>query len=182
MQPVTAERDVRHAEAKDELSKHVLHYTTKDGEEHAERCGVHHLVHAWCPQGHDKGVSVYIIVLTAGLTVVQPLAVSADMRGGTVGNNAGAVRQYLIASRIVAKIFAAMFEVVYPEEYKKYKAAFDAGVWYTEDPGPWIGRAVVYKLQVHIHHDMQDGGPTATFPMGWFERGYMEIPTLEARL
>ena len=51
LQPVTAARDVRHTEAKDELSKHILRYTTKDSEEHAERCGVHHLVHAWSVLG-----------------------------------------------------------------------------------------------------------------------------------
>ena len=65
----------------------------------------------------------------------------------------GAVRHYFKASATVAKMLAIMFEAVFPEEYEKYSKAFRAGVWYTEDPGPWIARAIVYKLHVNLHHD-----------------------------
>lgn len=95
---------------------------------------------------------------------------------------AAAVRHYFEASSTVAKILATMFEVLFPEEYEEYRTAFDAGVWYVEDPGPWIARAIVYKLDVHLHHDRQDGGPTATFPFGTFVGGCMELPQLKARL
>ncbi|KAI1786784.1 hypothetical protein LXA43DRAFT_897322 [Ganoderma leucocontextum] len=94
---------------------------------------------------------------------------------------AAAVRKYFQATRPVAIFLAQLFKHAFPEHYEEYCAAFDAGVWYTEDPGPWIGRAIVYKLDVQIHFDMKDGGPTATFPMGCFEGGHMEIPPLQAR-
>ena len=94
----------------------------------------------------------------------------------------GAVTQYFKTSRIVAKILATMFEVIYPEEYKKYRAAFDAGVWYQADPGPFGSRAVVHKLQVYLHKDGSDGGPTVTFPSGEYEGGIMEMYQLLSRL
>jgi hypothetical protein len=69
-----------------------------------------------------------------------------------------------------------MFEEFYPGEYKKYKKAFDAGVWIEEDPGPWLGRAIVYKLHVSLHTDKHDDGPTVSFPAGYFNGGNMQIP------
>ena len=93
-----------------------------------------------------------------------------------------AVRHYFKASATVAKMLAVMFQSVFPEEYENYRQAFQAGVWYQEDPGPWIARAIVYKLHVNLHHDGQDAGPTASFPVREWEGGYLELPQLEARL
>ncbi|KAJ7861146.1 hypothetical protein B0H14DRAFT_2743132 [Mycena olivaceomarginata] len=65
-----------------------------------------------------------------------------------------AVRYYYRATREVAIYLSCMFE---------YTKAFKAGVWEPADPGPWIGRAIVYKLQVSEHVDGLDDGPTASF-------------------
>ncbi|KAJ7812200.1 hypothetical protein B0H14DRAFT_2857533 [Mycena olivaceomarginata] len=64
-----------------------------------------------------------------------------------------AVRYYYRATREVAIYLSCMFEVAYPEYHAKYTKAFKAGVWEPADPGPWIGRAIVYKLQVSEHVD-----------------------------
>ena len=40
-----------------------------------------------------------------------------------------------------------MFEATFPDIYKEYKEAFEAGIWFQDDPGPFIGRAIIYKLQ-----------------------------------
>ncbi|KZS86333.1 hypothetical protein SISNIDRAFT_492054 [Sistotremastrum niveocremeum HHB9708] len=45
---------------------------------------------------------------------------------------------------------------VFPEEYKKYKTAFEKACW-TCDEGCWIGRSVVWKCQVDLHLDGGDG-------------------------
>ncbi|KAJ7860965.1 hypothetical protein B0H14DRAFT_2576314 [Mycena olivaceomarginata] len=74
-----------------------------------------------------------------------------------------AVKPYYRATQEVAIYLSCMFEVAYPEYHAKYTAAFKAGVWETADPGPWIGRAIVYKLQVSEHVDGLDDGPTASF-------------------
>ena len=107
---------------------------------------------------------------------------SRDMLGGGVAANAVEVETYFYATRTVALLLAEMFKAVFPEEYQRYRKAFDAGVWIESDPGPWLGRAIVYKLDVDLHFDGLDGGPTATFPLGQFDGGIMEIPQLGARL
>ena len=99
-----------------------------------------------------------------------------------VGNSDEAVRCYLHATKIVAKILATMFEAIFPVEYKKHRTAFDAGVWIQEDPGPWLGRAIVYKLDTELHYDQEDGGPTAIFPVGQYSGGTLDVPQLRARL
>ncbi|KAJ7746089.1 hypothetical protein B0H14DRAFT_2985754 [Mycena olivaceomarginata] len=68
------------------------------------------------------------------------------------------------------------------EYHAKYTKAFKAGVWEPADPGPWIGRAIVYKLQVSEHVDGLDDGPTASFCVGDFEGGPMYLPDIGMKL
>ena len=75
-----------------------------------------------------------------------------------------------------------MFEQLMPDYYQRYREAFEAGQWIESDPGPWLGRAIVYKLQVALHKDKQDVGPTASFPVGYFTGGEMLLPQLNAKL
>ncbi|KAJ7788027.1 hypothetical protein B0H14DRAFT_3162834 [Mycena olivaceomarginata] len=53
----------------------------------------------------------------------------------------------------VAIYLQCAFAEAFPTYYAKYTSAFKAGVWETADPGPWLGRAIVYKLQVGEHVD-----------------------------
>ncbi len=76
------------------------------------------------------------------------------------------VKHYLTLTRSQALRLATYFNATFPLVYAKYQQAFDAGVWLKVDPGPWIGRAIVYKLQVYVHVDGLDDGPTTTFPTG----------------
>jgi len=82
----------------------------------------------------------------------------------------------------LAKRLSQIFETLMPDCYQRYKTAFDAGKWVVDDPGPWIGRVIVYKLQVSLHKDKNDGGPVASFPVGFFSGGEMLIPQLKAKL
>lgn len=75
-----------------------------------------------------------------------------------------------------------MFEVAFPEVYQEYRAAFEAGVWLEADPGPFIGRAIIYKLQSKLHRDKNDVGPSASFPVGFFSGGEMLLPQLKTKL
>jgi hypothetical protein len=81
----------------------------------------------------------------------------------------------------VALLLAVIFKELFPEDYKEHKKAFDAGVWFEEDPGPWLGRAIIYKLDGLIHIDRNDRTPTVSFPCGLFVGGEMMIPQLEAK-
>lgn len=75
-----------------------------------------------------------------------------------------------------------MFEAAFPKVYAQYREAFDAGVWFNEDPGPFLGRSVVYKLQSKLHKDGNDAGPSASFAVGSFEGGEMLIPQFGTKL
>lgn len=105
---------------------------------------------------------------------------SSDWTKSGVGLTA--LMGYYRATKKLAKQLGVIFEVLMPECYKKYRSAFDAGVWTRADPGPWLGRVIIYKLQVSLHKDKDDGGPTASFPVGYFSGGAMLIPQLKAKL
>ena len=101
-----------------------------------------HLVHAWFEQGR-KGNKFALIP-------------SNDMCKGSY--SALAVNYYFRATADVAIFLDAYFAVAFPMEHTTYKEAFAAGVWLPEDPGPLLGQAIVYKLQVKPHQDKKDGG------------------------
>ena len=75
-----------------------------------------------------------------------------------------------------------MFEAGFPEVYKKYRQAFDVGVWVEADPGPFLGRAIIYKLQGKLHKDRKNLGPSACFPTGLFDGGEMLLPQFRMKL
>ena len=91
-------------------------------------------------------------------------------------------QRYFRTSRPVAIYLSACFEVAFPEYYVLYQAAFQAGVWETSDPGPWLGRAIVWKLPVKTHLDGLDDGPTAIFNVGKYTGGELYLPDLEVKL
>ena len=74
-----------------------------------------------------------------------------------------------------------MFEAAFPELYVEYWEAFDAEVWLEEDPGPFLARAIVYKLQRNLHKDNQDISPSACFSVGNFDGGEMLFSQLKTK-
>ncbi|KAJ7204053.1 hypothetical protein GGX14DRAFT_295985, partial [Mycena pura] len=83
----------------------------------------------------------------------------------------------------VCRLLAEKFKRFYPVWYRKYRSAFEAGSWLKCDPGPFIGRAHVYKLQTAIHLDDGDeDAPTAIFCYGSFKGGAMYFPDLPVKL
>lgn len=107
---------------------------------------------------------------------------SRDMAGRGLCGAQISLWRYYVASQPVALRLAACFKVAFPEYYFEYKAAFDAGVWMTEDPGPWLGRAIVWKLPVRTHMDGLDDGPTAIFNCGNYKGGNLYLPDLKVKL
>jgi hypothetical protein len=93
-----------------------------------------------------------------------------------------AITSYFHLTHDVAAAVAVMFEVGFPDIYQKYREAFDAGVWITEDPGPFLARALIYKLQGKVHKDRKDLGPSVCFPVGYFDGGEMLFPQLRTKL
>ncbi|KAG2742522.1 hypothetical protein P692DRAFT_20821782 [Suillus brevipes Sb2] len=68
---------------------------------------------------------------------------------GRHGLNAhGASHAYFEDTQELAILLEEMFRVSFPVFYIKYEAAFLAGHWTVTDPGPLLGRVLVWKLQV----------------------------------
>ena len=82
----------------------------------------------------------------------------------------------------MARTVALAFRAVFPVWYDTYQKSFDASVWFADDPGPFLGRAVVYKLQGRLHKDKHDVGPSVSFPIGQFTGGEMVFPQLKTKL
>jgi hypothetical protein len=92
-----------------------------------------------------------------------------------------ALENYFEASSPVAVTLGQYFSVLFPVAYKKFSEAFAAGVWVKDDPGPWLGRALIYKLQGSLHIDDKDEGPTVSFPCGFYQGGEMIIPEFDVK-
>jgi hypothetical protein len=136
-------------------------------------------------QGYrGKEVSIHQPVQPTELITCQvedsPLKPSADMfRNAQV---ALAVRWYMKRTSKLALTLKEMFKVAYPKDFEVYEKAFNAGVWEAADPGPWLGRAIVWKLNVLPHRDGLDGGPTAIFCLGSFSGGEAYLTDLKLKL
>lgn len=86
------------------------------------------------------------------------------------------------ATRPIALHVDALLEAVFPDWHQRYRAAFEAGVMFPEDYGPFYGRAIIYKLQGLLHKDRRDIGPSASFAVGQYKGGEMYFPQLKAKL
>ncbi len=62
------------------------------------------------------------------------------------------MKAYLARTRPIAFHCEAILQEVFPEWQRLYREAFNAGVMFGEDAGPFYGRAVIYKLQGKLHH------------------------------
>ncbi|KAG2359430.1 hypothetical protein BDR07DRAFT_1292300 [Suillus spraguei] len=138
-----------------------LEYEFANQYENSECTGVSHLVHSWQMQGHH-GKEVTDMFRNAQVAL--------------------AVRWYMKRTSKLASTLKEMFKAAYPEEFIIYENAFNAGVWEAEDPGPWLGRAIVWKLNVLPHRDGLDGGPTAIFCLGHFSGGEAYLTDLKLKL
>ena len=72
----------------------------------------------------------------------------------------------LLCAKPNAKILLGMFQAAFSEWYEKYSDAFAAGVWLQHDPGPFLGRVIINKLQERLHKDVHDLGPSNCFGVG----------------
>lgn len=92
------------------------------------------------------------------------------------------LKWFLHSTSVIWKIVAIYFKIFFPDYHSLYGQAFEAGRWEESDVGPFLGQAVVYKLDVTGHFDKKDGGPVVSFPCGLFEGGSMSLPQLSLKL
>ncbi|KIK41773.1 hypothetical protein CY34DRAFT_107160 [Suillus luteus UH-Slu-Lm8-n1] len=141
-------------------------YIYEDHTVASECTGARHLVHAWPDQGHDP--------------IIYGLHPSADMVSNI--HWAPHIHAYFENTQKLAILLGEMFRVSFPAFYAKYEAVFLAGRWTVTDPGPLLGRVLVWKLQVMPHQDGLDAGPSIIFNMGKFTGGECYITDLKLKL
>jgi len=135
----------------------------------AEQTGVTHLVHVWYPKGHSVCKQWSSIPLSLSILLKDRMVPSKDFHRS--GQGTQAVKKYFTDKEGTLARLASMFQAAFPDCYEKYRKAFEVGCWTKEDKGPWIGRVIVWKLQVSLYRDALDEGPTACFPCRNYEDG-----------
>jgi hypothetical protein len=148
-----------------------------------ERKGVHHIVQCRTAQGKPNVSHLFTFILFFILFDATSPPQELCPGGIYSGSNKArlAIKHYYIASSPVARMLATYFEKLFPTAYEKSWVAFEAGKWVQGDPGPWLGRALIYKLQGSFHVDDKDEGPTVSFPCGHFSGGEMIPPQLDVK-
>ncbi|KAF8235452.1 hypothetical protein L208DRAFT_1376516 [Tricholoma matsutake] len=128
------EKDQRYnTKPKELLDPCLMHYQIQSNQaagtsEAEERKGVLHLVQGWIQQKQpEKG-----------------LFLSSEFTHSGIG--LGGIWCWYHATRPITLVLATIFKELFPKEYEEFKAAFEAGVWLEDDPGPWLGRAIIYKV------------------------------------
>ncbi|KAJ7201413.1 hypothetical protein GGX14DRAFT_371243, partial [Mycena pura] len=100
---------------------------------------------------------------------------SKDMTGNPM--QVKAVTHYFKVTNDYALVVGERFRGIFPDWHERYSKAFQAGCSLPgDDPGPFIGRAVIWKVQVLVHLDGLDAGPVATTPEGSFRGGGFIFP------
>lgn len=95
------------------------------------------------------------------------------------------VPPYYTGTNCISSLLGSILKSVWSNYFTAYTKVFTAGHWFLEDPGPFLGHILVYKLQVHLHLDKNDAGPTTCFPVGTWKKdgggGCLLVPQPRAK-
>jgi hypothetical protein len=117
---------------------------------------------------------------TPSYNISQGLFLGKEVRGTTL--SVSGVEGYMMGTKEAACYLSKLYKAVYPEGWLRNQAAFEAGHWYRDDPGPWLARAIVWKLQVKTHADDKDGSPAICFSTNNTCQSPMVLPQIGAIL
>ncbi|KAL0061160.1 hypothetical protein AAF712_012030 [Marasmius tenuissimus] len=140
-------------------------YSKDGGVSGVEPAGVMHLVEAWHQRGNiNKGLYMSTFLSGAGQAIQ-------------------ATRHYYEANFTLERCIESAVQVFFPDLYPVLAHVREAGRAFqsSREGGVYLGRAVVYKLQLFNHIDQKDCGISASFPAGHFVGGYLLIPQLGAK-
>lgn len=141
-----------------------------------------HLVQCWYQQGTTEGVRVFSSTFVPVYSnrfqdLLQP---SQDMCPGT-SKGTMALNTYYHRTDAFARLVNLCCKVFYPKYHLQYEQAFAAGKTNLFDPGPFLGRVLVWGLPVGNHRDGGDTHPTLTSPNGHFKGGPLYLPDLRLK-
>ncbi|KAL0565144.1 hypothetical protein V5O48_016887 [Marasmius crinis-equi] len=146
------------------LPERGLVYSPDNGEHGQEAAGVHHHVEGWEQRGH-KGQGLY-----------QSKSLSGS------GHSIIASQNFYRANQCLEECVENTIKVFFEDQHKVFTGAREAARLAGNKGGCFIGRAMVFKLQLFLHCDEGDDGVSASFPAGRFKGGCMIIPQFKAKL
>ncbi|KZT31983.1 hypothetical protein SISSUDRAFT_1067295 [Sistotremastrum suecicum HHB10207 ss-3] len=109
-----------------------------------EKAGVAHMVHSWYAKGRN-----------ATNDFMLP---SALMLGNGGAARATITEWYMDSTSFLHKLLGEYIKLTDRPYWKKIHKTYHAGRWVTSDyrHGAFLGRAIVWKLQIEVHRDSQD--------------------------
>lgn len=119
-------------------------------------------------------------MLTRTSCVLQRLFLSGDIAGNST--QLQAFCSWINANQVLHAHLREIVQVLLPDTYAEYDAIFNAGKVFDNDSAPFLGKAIMYKLQLKLHKDLGDRGWTISLPVGSFTGGHLIIPQLELKL
>ncbi|KAF9020256.1 hypothetical protein BDZ89DRAFT_1138765 [Hymenopellis radicata] len=146
----------RHRDDWSLFSSHIY----KDLVDKAEWRAVYHIMHCWSQKGHAK----------ASTPMTPSGASSATTHVAQVA--------FIERTQVVTSIASALYQEFWKKEYTGALKTFKAGRFFSEDRGPWLGRALGYKVPTTTHPDEGDTGPTFLTCAGSFNGGHLQFHEL----
>jgi hypothetical protein len=95
-----------------------------------------------------------------------------------------AMNQWLKETTYLNTLMKSMFKTEWPESFERFDHAFKSARLNKLNPGPWHGKAVVWKSDSHVHADTKDSEecPTSCVPIGQYTRGEMELFDMKTKI
>lgn len=82
----------------------------------------------------------------------------------------------------LAEVVGLTYKLIEAQFHDHMQLSFQAGKLYESAVGPYLARALIYKLQVDAHLDRRDHGLSAMTNSGRYYRGYLYFPQFWMRV
>lgn len=82
----------------------------------------------------------------------------------------------------MTEIIRQTYKEIAPDFYGPMMKSFNAGKQWKDAIGPYLARALIYKLQVSVHLDKNDRGLSAMTNSGRYYGGYLYFPQFWMRI
>ncbi|KAJ3804585.1 hypothetical protein F5876DRAFT_82921 [Lentinula aff. lateritia] len=150
---------------KDSLDKQTAYYhhhhgLNGDEDVQGEPKGVLHIADCWTALSHPDGPII-------------PTRRAYHNVGGTQGPMA--IQHWYKVTLESGNLLSSVFKQEWPDKWEEAMKYFKAGKWQAANPGPWVGKAIVYKLTSSIRPDKEDAEEyhIVTVPVGHFVGGHI---------
>ncbi len=98
--------------------------------------------------------------------------------GGEAAKNFVSNTSFIAQIQPVVEIMAQTLRMVDKQAYDDLMSSANAAKLLTRMFGPWMVLAILYKLQIGLHHDKSDHSLTGMTNFGHYTGGRLHVPVL----